>query len=192
MTLAVSLTWLVARSAGVVAWGLIVVSCTWGLLLATRALGRRPSPAWLLSLHRFLGALAVAFTAVHVLAILVDPFISFSWVDALVPFASSFRPLAVALGIVGLYLLLAIEATSLARARLSPSAWRRVHVLSYVLFVTTTIHGITAGTDAHDLLPTGIAFALGGAAVFIGGGLWWNRHGDRNPRVARPAASVSA
>jgi DMSO/TMAO reductase YedYZ heme-binding membrane subunit len=173
--LGANLTWLVARSSGVVAWGLIIVSCTWGLLLATRALGRKPSPAWLLSLHRFLGALAVAFTGVHVLAIVVDSFIAFSVVDALVPFASSFRPLPVALGIVGMYLLVAIEVTSLARSRLSPSAWRRVHVLSYLLFATTTLHGITAGTDARDLLPTGIAFAVGATAVFLGGGLWWNR-----------------
>jgi DMSO/TMAO reductase YedYZ heme-binding membrane subunit len=189
--LGVSLTWLVARSAGLVAWGLIVVSCTWGLLLATRALGRRPSPAWLLSLHRFLGGLAVAFTAVHVVAILVDPFVTFSWVDALVPFASSFEPLGVALGIVGLYLMVAIEATSLVRARLSPAAWRRVHLLSYALFATTTVHGIAAGTDAQDLLPTGVAFALGAAAVFVAGGLWWNRHGTQ-PVRARPRARVSA
>jgi DMSO/TMAO reductase YedYZ heme-binding membrane subunit len=184
----VSLTWLVARSAGLVAWGLIVVSCTWGLLLATRALGRRPSPAWLLSLHRFLGALAVVFTAVHVVAIVVDPFVAFSWVDALVPFSSSFEPVAVALGIVGLYLMLAIEATSLARARLSPSAWRMVHLLSYALFATTTVHGITAGTDARDLLPTGLAFALGATAVFVGGGLWWSRRGRSRPQRRTPVS----
>ena len=49
--------WYVARSSGIVAWALILATIVWGLLLATKVLGRKPGPAWLLSLHRYLGAL---------------------------------------------------------------------------------------------------------------------------------------
>ena len=94
------ITWYVARSSGLVTWALILMTIVWGLLLATRALGSRPTPAWLLSLHRYLGALALVFLGVHVGAILLDSYTDFSVVNVLVPFTSSWDPLAVAWGIV--------------------------------------------------------------------------------------------
>jgi len=172
---ALNVSWLVARSSGIVAWALIVASAAWGLLLATRVLGRKASPAWLLSLHRFLGALAVVFTAVHVVAIVADQYVDFGLTEVLVPFASSWEPFAVALGIVGMYLLAAVQVTSLLRGHLSQSAWRRVHLLSYALFATTTVHALMAGTDTNALLPTGVAVIFGAAAVFTGATLWWTR-----------------
>jgi DMSO/TMAO reductase YedYZ heme-binding membrane subunit len=172
---ALNVSWLVARSSGVVAWALIVASAAWGLLLATRVLGRKASPAWLLSLHRFLGALAVVFTVVHVVAIAADEYVDFGLTDVLVPFASSWEPFAVALGIVGMYLLAAVQITSLLRTHMSQTAWRRVHLLSYALFATTTVHALMAGTDANALLPTGVAVIFGAAAVFTCATMWWAR-----------------
>ena len=141
------ITWYVARSAGLVAWALVLVTIVWGMLLATRVLGRRPTPAWLLSLHRFLGGLALAFLGVHVAAILLDDYVGFSLVNVLVPFTGSWHPTAVAWGIVAMYLLVAIEVTSLLRHRLSRTVWHAVHLLSYLVFATGTVHMMTAGTD---------------------------------------------
>ena len=50
-------------------------------------------------------------------------------------------------GITAFYLLLAVEITSLLRQRIPKSLWRKVHFLSFPLFLTATAHGITAGTD---------------------------------------------
>ena len=50
----------------------------------------------------------------------------------------------------GLYALLAVELTSLARAHISKRLWRRVHFASFALFVLTTIHALTAGTDRRS------------------------------------------
>ena len=158
--------WYVARASGLVAWGLVVASCAWGLLHAIRAFGRRPSPAWMLSLHRYLSALAIAFVAMHVAAILADDFVHFGLVDVFVPMVSSWHPLAVAWGIVSMYVIVVVEGTSLARARVSPKVWRGIHVLSYVLLAMVTIHLLTAGTDANDLLPAASAVLIGVAAVF--------------------------
>jgi len=160
------LWWYVARAGGLVAWGLVLASCTWGLLHALRTFGRRPSPSWMLSTHRYLSALAIAFVAVHVVAILVDGYVQFSLADVLVPLVSSWHPVAVAWGIVGMYVLVAVELTSLARARLTPKVWRGVHMLSYVLLALVTVHLLTAGTDANDLLPATSAILIGVAAVF--------------------------
>jgi len=160
------LWWYVARAGGLVAWALVVASCTWGLLHALRAFGRRPSPAWMLSTHRYLSALAIAFVAVHVVAILADSYVHFSIADVLVPLSSSWHPVAVAWGIVGMYVLVAVEVTSLVRARLTPKVWRGVHLLSYVLLALVTVHMLSAGTDATDLLPVTSAVLFGVAAVF--------------------------
>jgi DMSO/TMAO reductase YedYZ heme-binding membrane subunit len=59
---------------------------------------------------------------------------------------------AVAWGIVGFYLLAAIEVTSLLRTRLPKRMWRSVHFASFPLFVVTAIHGLSAGTDRHSPL----------------------------------------
>src|SRR4051812_50229639 len=83
----------------------------------------------MLSVHRYLSALAIAFVATHVVAILADGFVDFGVADVLVPMVSSWHPIAVAWGIVGMYVLLAVEGTSLARHRLSPRMWRGEHTV---------------------------------------------------------------
>jgi predicted ferric reductase len=176
--------WYTARASGLVAWGLVVASCTWGLLHALRAFGRRPTPAWMLSMHRYLSALAVVFVAVHVVAIVADDYVHFGVVDVLVPMASSWHPLGVAWGIVGMYVLVAVEITSLTRQHLSQRVWRGIHLRSYVLLALVTIHLLTAGTDVNDLLPAASAVLIGVAAVFGAAMLLTWRSA---PRVRTPA-----
>jgi predicted ferric reductase len=183
--------WYVARAGGLVAWALVLASCTWGLLHALRAFGRRPSPSWMLSTHRYLSALACVFVGVHVVAILADGYVQFSLGDVLVPFVSSWHPVAVAWGIVGMYLLAAVEITSLVRARLSPKAWRAVHVLSYVVLALVTVHLLAAGTDANDLLPTTSAVMLGVAAAF-GAAMLLTWRTAPKVRAATPSSAPSS
>ena len=146
------LWWYVARSGGIVAWALLAASVLWGLALSTKVLRGRPRPNWILDLHRFLGGLALVFTGVHVGSLILDSYVHFGPADFLVPFASSWKPVAVAFGVLALYLLIAVEATSLAKRRLPHRVWRRVHLLSMPLFALATLHFVTAGTDAHDML----------------------------------------
>ena len=152
MAATTQLWWYTARSAGIVSWALLTASVLFGLALSTKVFGKRPRPNWLLDLHRFLGGIAVVFVVIHVVAILLDEFVSFSVADVLVPFASSWKPGPVAWGIVGFYLLLAIEITSLMRARISKKLWRMTHYASFPLFVVASIHALTAGTDRNTLL----------------------------------------
>ncbi|MGE0879406.1 MAG: hypothetical protein AB7L13_16735 [Acidimicrobiia bacterium] len=55
---------------------------------------------------------------------------------------------AVAAGVVSMYLLAAVEITSLMKAKLSKRTWHLVHLASFPLFVLSTVHMLTAGTDA--------------------------------------------
>jgi DMSO/TMAO reductase YedYZ heme-binding membrane subunit len=142
-----TLLWDTARAAGIVSWALLAASALWGLALSTRALRGRPRQAWLLDLHRFLGAAALVFVAVHVVTIMLDTYVHFGLVEVLVPFAARWRTDPVAWGIVAMYLLAAVEITSLLRARLPKRVWDTSHYLAFPLFVLASVHALTAGTD---------------------------------------------
>lgn len=151
-TMKTSLLWYVARSSGIVAWGALAFSVIWGLLMTTKLLGRRTRPAWMLDLHRYLGALAMCFTGVHILGIIFDTYAKIGLVTAFVPFADRQTTIPLTFGIVSFYMLAAVELTSLARRRLNKVLWRRIHLLSFPLFLFSTLHALTEGTDTRNLL----------------------------------------
>lgn len=152
--------WYLARASGLVAWALLSASVLWGLCLSTRVFDRSVSPKWLTDLHRFLGGTALLFTGMHVATLVADSYVHFGAKEVLVPFASAWRPAAVAWGVIALWILLAVEATSLLMKHLPRRLWHAVHLSSFVLFFAATTHAITAGTDARS---TG--FVIGCAAA---------------------------
>lgn len=178
------LWWYLARSGGVAAWAMLAFSMLWGLALSTRAFGSRPKPSWMLDLHRFVGGAAVVFTGIHIVSLVLDTFVEFGVREILVPFTSSYRPSAVAWGVIAFYVLLAVEVTSLLRNRLSKRTWRAFHYLSFPLFILATAHGVTAGTDKDTFLLR-TAFIVATAAI---GGLTTLRVLDAD---TQPAPSVS-
>jgi hypothetical protein len=161
------LTWYIARAGGIVAWALLGASVIWGLWLSGRVRPLGARPAWILDLHRFLGGLATIFVGVHVGSILLDTYTSFGLADVLVPFASSWHPFAVAWGVVAMYVLLAVELTSLARHRLPQRLWRTLHVASLPLFVLATIHYVAAGTDAANPMSLAAIGLMSAAIVML-------------------------
>jgi predicted ferric reductase len=161
------LWWYTARSSGVVAWILLTASVLVGLALSTRALGARPRANWLLDFHRFLGGAAVVFTGTHLLSLFLDAFVTFGPAELFVPFMSNYRPAAVAWGVVAVYLLAAVEVTSLLRKRLSKRAWRATHFLSFPLFVLASVHAITAGTDSETPLLRAAVFGAAAAVAAL-------------------------
>ncbi|MFV0258151.1 MAG: ferric reductase-like transmembrane domain-containing protein [Acidimicrobiales bacterium] len=179
------LWWYLARASGIVAWALVTASVLWGLLLSTKLLGSRPRPAWLLDLHRFLGGLALVFTGIHLGGLVLDSYVDFGVIQLLVPFTGSYRPGAVAWGIVGLYLLAAIEITSLLRPRIPRKVWRLTHLLSFPLYFLVTVHGLTAGTDAVGA-PLRLTMAASLVAVFALTAARVDQSRHPAPRPARP------
>ena len=177
------LFWYTARAGGIVAWALLAASVVWGLWLSGRVRPFGVRPAWILDLHRFLGGLATVFVGVHVVAILADSYTSFGLSDVLVPFAAQWHPLAVAWGIVGLYVMLAVELTSLARKHLPNTLWRRIHVMALPLYVFATIHYLAAGTDSTNPMSlVAIVVATGSVAILFTRRMREMR--DRNSRRA--------
>ncbi len=185
-----SLWWYTARAGGFVAAGLLAASVIAGLALTTAPRRARPKSSWRLDLHRFLGGLAVIFLAVHVVGILLDRYVPFRLLDVFVPFASQWRPWAVSLGVIGMYLLVAIELTSLARARLPMRLWRAIHFLSFPLFAIVQVHILMGGTD-HDspwVLAALVACDLAVAALLVRRGLLEETYARREAERQASAA----
>ena len=144
--------WYVARAAGIVALLMSGLAVVWGLLLSSRFGNGRPAPRWLMASHRFIGLLTVTFTGVHLGGLVVDDFVEFGWREILIPYASGWKPGAVALGIVSFYLLLAVQISSSLMSRIPRTWWRAIHFSSYAVFWFGLVHGAQAGTDAANPL----------------------------------------
>jgi predicted ferric reductase len=182
------IVWYTIRASGVVTWMLVTASVLWGLLLSSRST-RRPRPAWVLDLHRFIAGLSFAFLVVHVGGLLVDSYIGFSPAALVVLFASHWRPAAVAWGIVAFDVLVVVEITSLLMTRLSRRLWHVVHLGSFIVFATATVHGLTAGTDAAK--PVSRMFAIASiTAVTMLTAFRIVARARRRPRRARVRAAT--
>jgi DMSO/TMAO reductase YedYZ heme-binding membrane subunit len=144
--------WYSSRASGVVLWLLVALAVVWGFAVSSRLVRKKGIPAWMLDLHRHLGTLTVVFTAIHLLALWADSFVAFGWRELFVPMASTWRPGAVAWGIVAFYCLVAVQLTSWFKKRLPRKLWHSVHMLSVPLFVTGSAHGIMAGADWPNLV----------------------------------------
>jgi predicted ferric reductase len=144
--------WYTARGAGLATLLALTLATTLGAL-GSRRLASASSRVIVQYLHRSAAVLGLSLLVVHVTAIILDSDAHVSVAGALVPFASSYRPGAVALGSITAYLVLLVSALGAARGRLAASAaavrtWRAIHALAYVAWLTAIWHGFTAGTDS--------------------------------------------
>jgi sulfoxide reductase heme-binding subunit YedZ len=140
--------WYAARATGVVALLLLTIT----VALGVAGVSRLSSPRWprvvTAGLHKNISLLVVAFVVVHVLASVLDTFVSISPAALIVPFVSSYRPFWLSLGTIAFDLILALVVTSLLRARIPYRAWRAVHWLAYASWPIALWHGLGTGTDA--------------------------------------------
>ncbi|MDQ3856595.1 MAG: hypothetical protein M3281_09410, partial [Chloroflexota bacterium] len=104
--------WYVSRAAGLSAYVFLWLDVCLGLAVQ-RSPGNGPMPRWrIYDLHQFTAPVALGLLAMHVGSLLGDRYIGFTTSQLLVPLTSSYRPFQVALGIIAMYLLLLILASS--------------------------------------------------------------------------------
>jgi predicted ferric reductase len=154
-----SVYWYLTRSTGAVA----LVLLTAAVALGVADVRRWSTPRWprflVDSLHRNVSLLAVVFLGLHILTSVLDSFTKISLLDAVVPFAGSYRPLWLGLGAIASDLLLAVAITSLLRRRLGYASWRAIHWLAYASWPVALLHGFGTGSDVKStwLLALSIA-----------------------------------
>jgi methionine sulfoxide reductase heme-binding subunit len=156
--------WYFARSAGIVAYLLLSSSVLLGVLMAGKTTFKWPKFA-VEEVHRFLGILTGVFIVLHGGSLLLDRVVPISLGQELVPFTSSYRPLAVGLGICAMELIAAVGITNALRTHLPYATWRRLHYLTLPAWLLATVHGVLAGTDSGD--PWFAAIAAGTFAAVV-------------------------
>ena len=153
-----AVTWDVARAGGFTAFGLLTLSVAIGLALTLHWQSSLWPRIINSELHNFITLLALVFTGVHILAVWIDPFTNFGWNEVFIPFVSHYRPLWMALGIVAFYIGIAIGLSTWLRPLIGYKWWRRLHVLTLLLYGLVLVHGITTGSDTRTLW---------GAAIYV-------------------------
>ena len=145
--------WILARAAGVTAYTLLTLLVVTGLVLAhpRAARLRRPHPRTRLSMHRGLAVFTLVFVVLHVLVLASDRWAGVGWRGAVLPLASSYRPLPVTLGLLGLWSGAAAGATAALAGRLGGRMWFPVHRVAAAAFVLVWAHGVFTGSDVLGL-----------------------------------------
>jgi sulfoxide reductase heme-binding subunit YedZ len=140
--------------------------------------------------HRNLTLLSIVFVALHVVTTVADGYAPIGLKDALIPFASPYRPVWLGLGAVAFDLLLALVVTSYLRRHIGARLWRGVHWLAYVSWPVALVHSLGTGSDARAtwLVALGAVCLAAVAAsvlarVAVGGGA-------PAPRVLGAAAAL--
>jgi sulfoxide reductase heme-binding subunit YedZ len=167
-----SLWWYVTRGAGATTLVLFSASVALGIAELSGWRGAGASRFTVAALHRSVSLLALALLALHIATTVIDPFPAIGLTNAIVPFATEYRPLWIGLGTIATDLLLVVLVTSLLRRRLGYRGWRVVHWASYAAWPVAVMHGLGAGSDARTswmalLTAACVLVVLGTAAVRI-------------------------
>lgn len=153
----ISWPWYLTRISGLVAAASFVILMLSGIGLLTGHTFSffEPITAW--ASHRALGITFSVSVLVHVGSLYFDHFVPFGLTSLLVPFASNYKQidllgfpvgsLYIALGVLSLYLSIAIVLTSLFMIEKKPRLWKVTHILSYLAMIFVFIHALFLGTD---------------------------------------------
>lgn len=167
--------WYIARASGIVALVAFTLATALGSLTSVRPTepGRAANERRILVqyAHRSAAVTGLTLAAVHVTAIVLDAQAHVSASQVVVPFTAGYRPLAVGLGTIALYLFTITAIVGASRGRLAGSAgasgvWRIVHAAAYIGWALSIGHALFSGTDVNHLWM--IALALGSIALVVG------------------------
>ena len=161
------LAWYVARAAGLVAFAALTLSVWLGLGMSTRLLGPKRHKA-LFGWHQTLAWTGLSMLVLHAGALLFDPTLHFGLASVLAPFASAWRPAAVAAGVIAGWLTLVLAVSFRLRKRIGQRGWRLLHYATFGAFVLALGHALTAGTDLRGLGGPFLALVAAGPVVWLG------------------------
>jgi DMSO/TMAO reductase YedYZ heme-binding membrane subunit len=194
--------WLAARATGVTALLLLTAQVALGLILShptnqsTWKLSKRLFP-W----HENLLVFTLAFLAVHVVFLVLDPYAGVGLGGALIPGLSAYRSAPVAIGVLALYALLITGLTARYPKKLPTGWWLKLHRFAFLVLIAAWLHGILAGTDSDALRPLYIGIGL--VLVLAAAYRYWvtkrspasfsaRRDAEAAGPAARPAAGPAA
>lgn len=159
------LAWFLNRGTGIVLVAVLTGVVVLGIRSAGASAGGRVPAFVIAAVHRNLGVLAVVLLAAHAGAAVVDQYVDIRWWQMFAPWRLSYQPPWLAIGVLGLDVLVIVLATSLVRDRMSHRGWQVVHAMAYPAWILGELHGLGIGTDTHE--PWATATYAGTVAVVV-------------------------
>jgi sulfoxide reductase heme-binding subunit YedZ len=144
--------WFVSRATGILSVALLTYVVVVGTVIAGRRKPHGSGSTIAMALHRWISLAMVVFLVTHILTAITDHYVSISWLAILLPFASRYRPVGIALGTLALDLMIVLLVTSFLRHRVPERAWRAIHWAAYALWPMAIIHGFVMGTTKEWVL----------------------------------------
>lgn len=146
-------TWVLGRAAGVASYVLLLLLVVTGLVLShpwARHLSF-PAPRTRLTIHATLSLFTLAFTVLHLVVLALDPWAKVGWLGALLPMASTYRPVPVSLGVLALWAGAITGITARFAGSFAARQWWPIHKVAAALLVLVWAHSVFAGSDATAL-----------------------------------------
>lgn len=170
--------WIAGRALGLAAYAALTALVLTGLWLRHpwRLRMRLMHPETVLRVHAALAAATLVLVAGHLVSLALDTYAGVGLRGALLPGASGYRAVPVALGVISLWCLVLVAVTARLAPRILGGRWLTVHRLSLAIFAMSFVHGALAGSDTPALR---LAYAASGVLV---GAAWLTR------RLAAPEA----
>lgn len=173
-----SLLWFVARGSGMVAYLLLTATVVLGIAVSRRWYNAEWPRLVVEGAHRWFMLIFSVFLVVHIATLVLDPFSHISFGDAVIPFAGTYRVFWVGLGVVAAELVVAIAASVLVRRWIGYRLWHALHLLTYLLFPLSLLHGIGTGSDTGTSWTT-LMFAV--SVGLVAAALTWRVREARVP-----------
>jgi methionine sulfoxide reductase heme-binding subunit len=150
--------WLATRATGEISLVLFTAVTVMGIATTKGWASSRWPESVVTLLHRNIALLSVVFLGVHVSTTVLDSYVPIGWLNAVVPFQTSYRTLWVGLGTIACDLTIALIVTSLLRRRIPPTMWKGIHWTAYLMWFLAVVHSLGVGTD--QLLTRVVALAM--------------------------------
>ncbi|MBU4336601.1 MAG: hypothetical protein KJ548_08490 [Actinobacteria bacterium] len=187
-----TVSWVFGRASGLTSYVLLLTLVSTGLVLAhpwSRHL-HLPSPRTRLTVHVGLATFTLVFTVLHVVVLATDPWAKVGWAGALLPMASTYRPVAVTLGVLALWVGLVTGVTARFAGRFAARLWWPIHKVAAGVLALVWAHSVLAGSDIVAL--RGFYLATGCAVVALAITRYAARTpGDRVQELARELAATA-
>ena len=159
--------WELIRASGITAVVLLTVAVAMGISVNVRALDAIMKRAWVNEAHGFISPLSLAVMLFHLVLVVLNRHLPINLVESLVPFASGWRPAAMALGTAGLYLSVLLILTSHFKPTIGHRAWRMIHYGGFAGWLAALAHGVFAGSDSGVIWMQYLYLASFAAVVFL-------------------------
>lgn len=156
--------WLMARASGLAAYAMLTLSVLAGLVLKSRPFARLKA-ANVTEIHKTLALTGLGALVLHAVSLVLDTTVKVSLTALVVPGLVTYRPVAVALGVIAAWLFMVVTASFWLRKHIGMRMWRRLHWFTFALFALATIHGATAGTDTAQPWARGLYLGALGSVV---------------------------